>query len=78
MKLFFSIVVGGLLGILALTGPIGIFLVCTIIVIVIFRSFLLLVEIHKHVVPVDANDHVKDAYERYMIERAEKENSGNE
>ncbi|MDS9470726.1 ATP-dependent Lon protease [Sporosarcina pasteurii] len=73
MKLLLSILLAGLLGILAFLGPIGIYILCAIIVGIIFRSLILLNEIHKQVVPANANDKVKDAYERYIKERDEKE-----
>lgn len=38
-----------------------------------FQSFILINEIHKQVVPADSNDRVKEAYERYIKEREEKE-----
>lgn len=73
MKLLLSIVLAGLLGILAILGPIGIYILCAIIVGVIFRSFILINEIHKQVVPANSNDRVIEAYERYIKERNEKE-----
>ncbi|WP_419962330.1 ATP-dependent Lon protease [Psychrobacillus sp. BM2] len=73
MKLLLSIVLAGLLGILAILGPIGIYILCAIIVGVIFRSFILINEIHKQVVPANGNDRVIEAYERYIKERNEKE-----
>lgn len=73
MKLVGCILVAGILGILVFTGPIGWYVLSAIIVGVIFRSFILLKEIHKHTVPVDAYDGVKDAYERYIMEREERE-----
>ncbi|PID25465.1 ATP-dependent Lon protease [Sporosarcina sp. P7] len=75
MKLVGCILVAGILGILAFTGPIGWYMLAAIIVGVIFRSFWLLKEIHQHTVPVDAYDGVKDAYERYILEREEREKS---
>lgn len=76
MKLVGCILVAGVLGILALTGPLGWYVLATIIVGVIFRSFWLLKEIHQHTVPVDPYDGVKDAYERYILEREERERNG--
>ncbi|MEK5215853.1 ATP-dependent Lon protease [Psychrobacillus sp. FSL H8-0487] len=73
MKLLLSILLAGLLGILALFGYIGIYIICAIIVGVIFRSFILINEIHKQVVPANSNDRVKEAYGRYIKERDEKE-----
>ncbi|MGN7387913.1 ATP-dependent Lon protease [Sporosarcina sp. SAFN-015] len=73
MKLLLSILLAGLLGILAFLGPIGIYILCAIIVGVIFRSFILISEVHKQVVPPNSNDRVEDAYERYIKERDEKE-----
>lgn len=73
MKLLLSIVLAGLLGILAILGPIGIYILCAIIIGVIFRSFILINEIHKQVVPANSNDRVIEAYERYIKERNEKE-----
>ncbi|WP_301109319.1 ATP-dependent Lon protease [Sporosarcina sp.] len=64
MKLLGCILVAGLLGILVFIGPIGWYILSAIIVGVIFRSFILLLDIHKQTVPVD--DGVNDAYERYM------------
>ncbi|PID01570.1 ATP-dependent Lon protease [Sporosarcina sp. P2] len=75
MKLVGCILMAGVLGILAFTGPIGWYMLATIIVGVIFRSFWLLKEIHQHTVPVDAYDGVKAAYERYIFEREEREKS---
>ena len=73
MKLLLSILLAGLLGILALIGPIGIYILSAIIIGVIFRSFILIYEIHKQVVPVTSKDSGKDVYERYIEERNEKE-----
>ena len=73
MKLFLSILLAGLLSILVFFGPIGIFILFAIIVGVIFRSFVLLTDIHKQVVPVEGIDRAKEAYERYIKERNEKE-----
>lgn len=73
VKLLLSILLAGLLGILAFLGPIGLYIFCAIIVGVIFRSFILISEVHKQVVPPNSNDKVKDAYERYIKERDEKE-----
>ncbi|WP_093277689.1 ATP-dependent Lon protease [Psychrobacillus sp. OK032] len=73
MKLLLSILLAGLLGILVIFGSIGIYILCAIIVGVIFRSFVLINEIHKQVVPANSNVRVKEAYERYIKERDEKE-----
>lgn len=73
MKLFLSILLAGLLGILTILGPIGIYIICAIIVGVIFRSYILINEIHKQVVPANSNDRVKKAYDIYIKERNEKE-----
>lgn len=77
MKLLLSVLFAGLLGILAFLGPIGIYILCAIIGGVIFRSFILINEIHKQVVPINGNDRVKEAYERYIKERDEKEKDTN-
>ncbi|WP_186670897.1 ATP-dependent Lon protease [Sporosarcina sp. BP05] len=77
MKLLLSVLFAGLLGVLAFLGPIGIYILCAIIVGVIFRSFILINEIHKQVVPINSNDRVKLAYERYIKERDEKEKDTN-
>ncbi|PIC95431.1 ATP-dependent Lon protease [Sporosarcina sp. P26b] len=60
-------------GMLIFFGPIGMYILCVLIIGVIFRSFILINEIHKQVVPADSNDRVKEAYERYIKEREEKE-----
>ena len=73
VKLLLSILIAGLLGILVLFGSIGIYILCAIIVGVIFRSFIFINEIHKQVVPANSNDRVKEAYERYIKERDERE-----
>ncbi|WP_313237290.1 ATP-dependent Lon protease [Sporosarcina ureae] len=73
MKLVGCILVAGVLGVLAFIGPIGWYALTAIVVGVIFRSFWLLKEIHQHAVPVDPYDGVKDAYERYILEREERE-----
>ena len=73
MKLLLSMLLAGLLWSLAFLGTFGIFIICVIIVGVIFRSFILINEIHKQVVPANSNDKVKVAYERYIKERDEKE-----
>ncbi|MGM0837677.1 MAG: ATP-dependent Lon protease [Bacillota bacterium] len=73
MKLIFSIILAGLLGILVFFGPIGIYILCAIIVGVIFRSFFLLNDIQKQVVPEWSRDRVQDAYEKYLKEKVEKE-----
>ena len=73
VKLLLSMLVAGLLGTLAILSPIGIYILCVIIVGVIFRSFILINEIHKQVVPATSNDKVKEAYERYIKERDAKE-----
>ncbi|MBM7666023.1 hypothetical protein JOC25_002516 [Solibacillus kalamii] len=69
MKLFLAILFAGFLGILAFLGPLGIYILCAIIIGVIFRSFILINEIHKQVVPANNNDKVKQAVERYIKER---------
>lgn len=73
MKLLLCILLAGLLGFLAIHNPIGIFIVCVIVMGVIFRSFILIKEIHRQVVPANSNDKVKEAYERYIEERDEKQ-----
>ncbi|PIC89356.1 ATP-dependent Lon protease [Sporosarcina sp. P21c] len=73
MKLVGCILVASVLGILAFIGPLGWYVLAAIIVGVIFRSFWLLKEIHQHTVPVDSYDGVNDAYERYILEREERE-----
>lgn len=78
VKLLWCILFAGLLGILVFLGPIGWYILSAIIVGVIFRSFILLRDIHKHSVPVDVNDGVKDAYERYLLEREERESANDE
>ncbi|ARK23161.1 ATP-dependent Lon protease [Sporosarcina ureae] len=60
-------------GMLIFFGPVGIYILCVLIIGVIFRSFILINEIHKQVVPADSNDRVKEAYERYIKERNENE-----
>lgn len=77
MKLLLSILLAGLLGILVFLGSIGIYILCAIIIGVIFRSFVLINEIHKQVVPANGNDRVKEVYERYIKERDEKEQKFN-
>ncbi|MCM3491125.1 ATP-dependent Lon protease [Alkalihalophilus marmarensis] len=74
MKLFLPIIIAGLLGLLVFMGPMGIYLLCAIIVGVIFRSFVLLNDIHKQVVPVGSRDRVQEAYDNYV---QEKEANGN-
>lgn len=69
MKLFLAIIFAGFLGILVFLGPLGIYILCAIIIGVIFRSFILINEIHKQVVPANNNDKVKQAVERYIKER---------
>ena len=76
MKLLGCILFAGLLGILVFIGPIGWYILSAIIVGEIFRSFILLHDIHKQTVPVD--DRVNDAQERYMKEREERESADNE
>ena len=73
MKLLLSILLAGLLGLLVFIGPIGLYIFCAIIIGVIFRSFVLIYEIHKQVVPINGKDRVKYAYERYLKERDENE-----
>ncbi|AXH99045.1 ATP-dependent Lon protease [Sporosarcina sp. PTS2304] len=72
MKGLLSGMVAVIAGVIMLAGPVGIYIVGLLLIGIIFWSFLLLLDIHKHTVPATAND-AKDAYERYMIERAEKE-----
>jgi len=67
----------GLLGVLVFFGPVGIYILSAVIVGVIFRSYILINEIHKQVVPGNGNDRVKEAYERYIKERDEKEEDTN-
>ncbi|GIN91889.1 ATP-dependent Lon protease [Siminovitchia terrae] len=73
MKLLWSILLAAFLGLLVFFGPIGIYILCAIIAGVIFRSFILITEIHKQVVPPNSNDKAKEAYERYIKEKDEKE-----
>lgn len=77
MKLLASFIIAAFFSMLIFMGPLGIYVVVVCLLAVIFRSYFLLVDIHKQVVPIDANDQVKDAYERYMIEREEKEKNNN-
>lgn len=72
MKLLLSILLAGLLGIFVFLGPIGIYILCAIIIGFNFRTFILISEIHKQVVPVNSNDKVKEMVERYIKERDEK------
>ncbi|QHE62570.1 ATP-dependent Lon protease [Rossellomorea vietnamensis] len=73
MKLFLSIFFSGLLGILVFFGPIGIYILCAIIVGVIFRAFVLIHDIHKELVPVGSRDSVKEVYEKYLKEKEQSE-----
>ena len=73
MKYLSSVLVAMFSGMLIFFGPIGMYILCVLIIGVIFRSFILINEIHKQVVPADSNDRVKEAYERYIKEREEKE-----
>lgn len=73
MKLLYSILFAGLLGLLIILGPLGIYILGAIIIGVIFRSFILINEIHKQIVPENNKDKVKEAVERYIKERDEKE-----
>ena len=77
MKLLWSVLFAGLLGSLVFFGPVGIYILCAIIVGVIFRSFILITEIHKQVVPINRHDRVKEAYESYIKERDGKEKDAN-
>jgi len=77
VKLLLSVLVAGLMGILAFMGPVGIYILSAVIVGVIFRVYILIKEIHKQVVPVNGNDRVQEAYERYIKERDEKEKDTN-
>ncbi|MCM3164926.1 ATP-dependent Lon protease [Metabacillus litoralis] len=72
MKLFLSIIIAGLLGLLVFIGPVGIYLLCATIVGVLFRTYILIREIHKQVVPAGGTDKAKEVYERYLIEKGEK------
>ncbi|MGD6993126.1 ATP-dependent Lon protease [Sutcliffiella horikoshii] len=69
MKLLLSVLLAGFLGILVYFGPIGIYILCAIIVGVIFRSFVLLNDIHKQVVPEGGRDEVQEAYKQYLKEK---------
>jgi hypothetical protein len=69
LKLFLSIFLSGLLGILVIFGLIGIYILCAIIVGVIFRAFVLLNDIHKQVVSVGGRDRATEAYEKYLEEK---------
>ncbi|PIC74025.1 ATP-dependent Lon protease [Sporosarcina sp. P17b] len=73
MKYLLSVLVAMFSGMLIFFGPVGMYILCVLIIGVIFRSFILINEIHKQVVPADSNDRVKEAYERYIKEREEKE-----
>lgn len=73
MKYLLSVLVAMFSGMLIFFGPVGIYILCVLIIGVIFRSFILINEIHKQVVPADSNDRVKEAYERYIKERNENE-----
>jgi hypothetical protein len=72
LKLCLSIFLSGLLGIF---GPIGIYILCAIIVGVIFRPFVLLNDIHKQVVPVGSRDRATEAYEKYLEEKKNDSNN---
>lgn len=73
MKLFLSIFLSGLLGILVFFGPIGIYILCAIIVGVIFRAFVLIHDIHKELVPVGSRDRAREVYEKYLKEKEQSE-----
>jgi hypothetical protein len=73
VKLLLSIFLSGLLGILVFFGPIGIYILCAIIVGVIFRAFVLIHDIHKELVPVGSRDSVKEVYEKYLKEKEQSE-----
>lgn len=73
MKLLISIILAGLIGLLVFAGPIGIYIIGAIIVGVFFRSFILLSEIHKQIVPSSGADKAAEAYERYLKELKEKD-----
>ncbi|WP_223701728.1 ATP-dependent Lon protease [Sutcliffiella deserti] len=70
MKLLWSVLLAGFLGILVFFGPIGLYILCAIVVGVIFRSFVLLNDIHKQVVSEGGRDEVQEAYEKYLKEKA--------
>ncbi|KEF37100.1 hypothetical protein M670_03693 [Schinkia azotoformans MEV2011] len=69
MKLLLSILLAGVFGILIFLGPIGAYIFGAVLVGIIFRSFVLLNDIHKQVIPVRGGDRVKEAYERYLKEK---------
>jgi hypothetical protein len=73
VKLLLSIFLAGFIGLLIFLGPIGIYLFGAVLVGIIFRSFVLLIEIHKQVVPEGGIDRVKEVYEKYLKEKEEKD-----
>ena len=73
MNLFLCILAACLLGVLVATGPIGAFVAGVLIVGILFRTCLLIKEIHTQIVPKKSKDKVQDAYERYINERDAKE-----
>ncbi|REB11610.1 ATP-dependent Lon protease [Sporosarcina sp. BI001-red] len=77
MNLFLCMLTAGVLGILVLTGPIGTFVAAILLVGILFRTCLLVKDIHTQTVPKKSKekvqDKVQDAYERYIKERDAKE-----
>lgn len=70
MKLYLSILFAALLGSLVIFGPIGWYLLGSIVIGVIFRSYLLLIDIHKRISTITRKpDKAREAYERYLNER---------
>jgi hypothetical protein len=72
VKLLLSILFAGLTGFLVFLGPVGIYIFGAVLVGIIFRSFVLLIEIHKQIVPEGGVDKVKEAYDKYLKENEEK------
>lgn len=77
LNLFLCMGAACLLGVLVLTGPIGAFVASVLIVGILFRTCLLVKDIHAQTVPKKSKekvqDKVQDAYERYIKERDAKE-----
>ncbi|WP_096154118.1 MULTISPECIES: ATP-dependent Lon protease [Bacillus] len=73
MKLLGSILLAGILGILIFFGPIGVYILGTIVLGIILRSYMLLNDIHKKAVPTGSVDEVQLAYEKYLKEKEERE-----
>ncbi|WP_078551503.1 hypothetical protein [Bacillus alkalicellulosilyticus] len=73
MKLLGAMIAAILVGSLIFLGPVGMYLLGAIVIGVLFRCYVLLVDIHKRLSSITKTpDKVEEAYENYMKAKQER------